>query len=194
MERGQRRSGRRSHGLNSPAMGRLCKPAHGRLKISRKSAKTGLTNLNISVIIHFAFGGVAQLARAFGSYPKCHRFESSRRYQVGRLRRPTAIRPVGQVVKTPPFHGGNMGSNPVRVTRLLGGLAQQVRAPASHAGGHWFESSSLHQEKPCNRAGCRAFPIPRCEFGSNFPPARAARGCGFPARLCAMCKLSQGAG
>ena len=26
------------------------------------------------------YGGVAQLARAFGSYPKCHRFESSRRY------------------------------------------------------------------------------------------------------------------
>ena len=24
---------------------------------------------------------------------------------------------VGQVVKTPPFHGGNMGSSPVRVTR-----------------------------------------------------------------------------
>lgn len=24
--------------------------------------------------------------------------------------------PVGQVVKTPPFHGGIMGSNPVRVT------------------------------------------------------------------------------
>jgi hypothetical protein len=23
--------------------------------------------------------------------------------------------PVGQVVKTPPFHGGNTGSNPVRV-------------------------------------------------------------------------------
>ena len=28
-----------------------------------------------------------------------------------------ATRPVGQVVKTPPFHGGNMGSSPVRVTR-----------------------------------------------------------------------------
>ena len=27
---------------------------------------------------------------------------------------------------------------------LYGGLAQLVRAPASHAGGHWFESSSLH--------------------------------------------------
>ena len=26
------------------------------------------------------------------------------------------IWPVGQVVKTPPFHGGNTGSNPVRVT------------------------------------------------------------------------------
>ena len=24
--------------------------------------------------------------------------------------------PLGQVVKTPPFHGGNMGSNPVGVT------------------------------------------------------------------------------
>ena len=28
------------------------------------------------------------------------------------------------------------------------GLAQLVRAPASHAGGHWFESSSLHQKAP----------------------------------------------
>ena len=26
-------------------------------------------------------------------------------------------RPVGQVVKTRPFHGCNMGSNPVRVTK-----------------------------------------------------------------------------
>ena len=29
------------------------------------------------------FGGVAQLARAFGSYPECHVFESHRRYQIG---------------------------------------------------------------------------------------------------------------
>ena len=67
------------------------------------------------------------------------------------------IRPVGQVVKTRPFHGCNMGSSPVRVTtsairkrdcRINGGLAQLVRAPASHAGGHWFESSSLHQKVP----------------------------------------------
>ena len=35
------------------------------------------------------------------------------------------IWPVGQAVKTPPFHGGNMGSIPVRVTRnqsTIGGL------------------------------------------------------------------------
>ena len=31
----------------------------------------------------------------------------------------TIIRPVGQVVKTPPFHGGIMGSNPVRVTTII---------------------------------------------------------------------------
>ena len=29
--------------------------------------------------------------------------------------------PHGQAVKTPPFHGGNMGSNPVGVTLLLDG-------------------------------------------------------------------------
>ena len=109
------------------------------------------------------YGGVAQLARARGSYPRCHRFKSSRRYHRGReetlSRIPTGfsfLRPVGQEVKTRPFHGCNMGSIPVRVTKSAlrsgapiqyGGLAQLVRAPASHAGGHWFESSSLHHEK-----------------------------------------------
>ena len=32
--------------------------------------------------------------------------------------------------------------------RDFGTQAQLVRAPASHAGGHWFESSSLHQKVP----------------------------------------------
>ena len=53
------------------------------------------------------------MARAFGSYPKGHWFKSSYRYH---------IRPVGQAVKTPPFHGGNTSSNLVRVTN--GSLAQ----------------------------------------------------------------------
>ena len=30
-------------------------------------------------------GGIAQLARAFGSYPKCHRFKSSYRYHFYRV-------------------------------------------------------------------------------------------------------------
>ena len=104
-----------------------------------------------SCLVEVRHGGVAQLARACGSYPQCHRFESSRRYHHRRdvktsRRYPSRGKfrwPVGQVVKTRPFHGCNMGSSPVRVTN--GGLAQLVRAPASHAGGHWFESSSLHQ-------------------------------------------------
>ena len=78
------------------------------------------------------YGGIAQLARAFGSYPKCPRFESRCRYQGDAAPAASHLRPVGQVVKTPPFHGGNMGSSPVRVT-TFGGLAQLVRAHASHA-------------------------------------------------------------
>ena len=62
------------------------------------------------------FGGVAQLARAFGSYPNGHWFKSSRRYH-GRVRTLPTKRPVGQAVKTPPFHGGNRSSILLRVTK-----------------------------------------------------------------------------
>ena len=34
------------------------------------------------------------------------------------------MRPYGQAVKTSPFHGGNPGSNPGRVTIHFGRLAQ----------------------------------------------------------------------
>ena len=50
-------------------------------------------------------GDLAQLARAFGSYPKGRGFDPLGRHN----------RPLGQAVKTPPFHGGNTGSNPVGV-------------------------------------------------------------------------------
>ena len=52
-------------------------------------------------------GGVAQLARATGSYPVGHGFKSNLRYQW----------PVGQAAKTPPFHGGNGSSILPRVTK-----------------------------------------------------------------------------
>ena len=77
-------------------------------------------------------------------------------------------RPVGQAVKTSPFHGGNGGSIPPRVTNnngriaqlgehlpykqrvigsspivptiiLFGPVVQLVRMPACHAGGRRFE-------------------------------------------------------
>ena len=106
------------------------------------------------------YGGIAQLARAFGSYPECRWFESNCRYHT---------RPGGQEVKTPPFHGGNTSSILVRVTRatkqmsqsadqkfvrsgfwhlyFLGRVAQLVRALASHARGPRFESVRVHHEK-----------------------------------------------
>ena len=33
------------------------------------------------------------------------------------------LMPVGQAVKTPPFHGGNAGSIPARVTNILNSLS-----------------------------------------------------------------------
>ncbi len=44
-------------------------------------------------------------------------------------------RPLGQAVKTPPFHGGNTGSNPVGVTKLLnedGNLRRRSEARKEH--------------------------------------------------------------
>ena len=55
------------------------------------------------------WGGVAQVARACGSYPQCPGFKSLRRYQYSW--------PCGQAVKTPPFHGGIRGSSPLWVTK-----------------------------------------------------------------------------
>ena len=77
------------------------------------------------------------MARARGSYPRCHWFKSSCRYHY---KKRTGVRfhikrPGGQAVKTPPFHGGNTGSSPVRVTTFFsrfqyGGIAQPVeRSP-----------------------------------------------------------------
>ena len=99
------------------------------------------------------------MARACGSYPQCHRFKSSRRYQTGEMRPhlsgiPLENGPLVKRLRHGPFTAvtwvrfpyGSPCRHP-EGRRQFGGLAQLVRAPASHAGGHWFESSSLHQEK-----------------------------------------------
>ena len=60
-------------------------------------------------------------------WPKEHDWKSCRRATVSRVRIPCSppdissqnIRPLGQAVKTPPFHGGNTGSNPVGVTNFM---------------------------------------------------------------------------
>ncbi len=43
-----------------------------------------------------------------------------------------ATRPVGQAVKTPPFHGGNMGSIPVRVTSKKVSFVYQTKETFLH--------------------------------------------------------------
>ena len=114
-------------------------------------------------------GGVAQLARACGSYPQCHRFKSSRRYQTGEMRPhlsgiPLENGPLVKRLRHGPFTAvtwvrfpyGSPCRHP-EGRRQFGGLAQLVRAPASHAGGHWFESSSLHQEKTLESQWFRGF-------------------------------------
>ena len=68
-----------------------------------------------------------------------------------------ATRPVGQVVKTPPFHGGNMGSSPVRVTKKRGPLYER----ASFFGYDPWDSNSRNSDSP---VGCRAAP------SSPMPP------------------------
>ena len=50
--------------------------------------------------------------------------------------------PLGQAVKTPPFHGGNTGSNPVGVTNfitLIWTRGVAVNMPACHAGDRRFD-------------------------------------------------------
>ena len=54
------------------------------------------------------------MARALGSYPKGRGFKSNFRYHGNDV---AMSWPGGQAAKTPPFHGGNTGSIPVRVTK-----------------------------------------------------------------------------
>jgi hypothetical protein len=59
--------------------------------------------------------------------------------------------PVGQAVKTPPFHGGNTGSNPVRVT--IRRISSAGRASALQAEGRRFDPVILHHLCRCSSTG-----------------------------------------
>ena len=61
------------------------------------------------------------------------------------------IWPVGQAVKTPPFHGGNMGSIPVRVTKsnqsTRGGLIAFAYLPRESKGAGVNDVSVTRQSR-----------------------------------------------
>ena len=113
-------------------------------------------------------GGIAQLARAIGSYPIGRGFKSNFRYHAWQsLCQRNAVcrdlfRPVGQEAKTPPFHGGNGSSILPRVTNLpanciYGPLVKRLRhRPFTAVTGVRFSHGSSCAAVP----SCTAFSLP----------------------------------
>ena len=94
-----------------------------------------------------------------------------------RIQLPLPLRPGGQAVKTPPFHGGNTSSILVRVT-IFGRIAQLVRALASHARGQRFESVYAHQKENHPKRGGFSFSTKkrtRTAGSISFRPESAKR-------------------
>ena len=70
-------------------------------------------------------------------WPKEHDWKSCRRVKLSQGFKSLALRqisflkkvwPLGQAVKTPPFHGGNTGSNPVGVTIYFNEVDAEMRS------------------------------------------------------------------
>ena len=95
------------------------------------------------------------MARARGSYPRCHWFKSSCRYHH-KKRTPVRSHINGPVVKRlrlRPFTAATRvrvpsGSPPFRSTVSTWRHSSAGRALASHARGHRFEFCCLHQKTP----------------------------------------------
>ena len=83
------------------------------------------------------YGGIAQLARAHGSYPWCRWFKSSSRYLYGIL---------AQLGEHLPYKQRVIGSSPIGpiYTSIYGGIAQLARARGSYPRCRWFKSSSRY--------------------------------------------------
>ena len=79
------------------------------------------------------------------------------------------IRPGGQAAKTPPFHGGNTGSIPVRVTKIrwCGGIGRHkgLKIPRTN-NPYRFKSGHQHQMLglPCVTSAYRFRHLFRCLF------------------------------
>ena len=83
------------------------------------------------------------------SWPKEHDWKSCRRVKLSQGFESLTLRfrkqwPVGQAVKTPPFHGGNTGSIPVRVIINFWRFSSAGRASALQAGCQRFDPVNLH--------------------------------------------------
>ena len=110
-------------------------------------------------------GGIAQLARACGSYPQCPRFKSRCRYQNNNGHSSDSIWRNGPVVKRlrlRPFTAATRvrvpsGSPPI-FSRSIWRHSSAGRASASHAEGHRFEFCCLHHAKNHTKR-CGSFAI-----------------------------------
>ena len=82
------------------------------------------------------------------------------------------IWPVGQAVKTSPFHGGNGGSIPPRVT-IKWGHSSAGRASALQAEGHRFEPYCPHQLFPLCGKRQTFVDLMRSTCGAIYDPQSA---------------------
>ena len=130
--------------------------------MSTSQAKSGI--LTLALFRQSPFGGIAQLARARGSYPRCPRFKSRCRYhaadvlQHGPLVKWLRHRPFTAVTRVRVSYGS---PNPIRgrcqCSHSIWRHSSAGRASASHAEGHRFEFCCLHHGNPLEPQGSKGF-------------------------------------
>ena len=124
-------------------------PGCHRFKSSRRYHSRGALPLRhlgplVKWLRHRPFTAVTWVRIPYGSprqkKPDPFRFRPVERPETAHTQVPSSFSP--QKLKTA------FAETPGPGAPQFGGLAQLVRALASHARGHWFESSSLHQKAP----------------------------------------------